>query len=239
MDSEFAKLIDDAANVATSGRWAAVNAEITRLAANPGEGNEWYVQLIGSLCSQVFSEYLHLKNAYAAEGDVSLLAWRARNLLELLVWSMYCSKSRENAHRLYEDAGRDVLGLFSAFETWGQAEAQPPNWLKPLATAKQALSQRATADGIENLDGSYKRVSDAAKECGIGEPYAVYFKILSKFAHPTSMQILAPPDEAKYALQRVCFFSRGCLFFKTAFVFLESALVHPVSDRLGTSKSSA
>ena len=92
MDPEFTKFVDDAANIATSGRWAAVNAGIKRLAANPGVGNEWYVQLKGSLYFQVFSEYLHLKKAYEEkqDGDVSLLAWRARNLLELSGWSIYC-----------------------------------------------------------------------------------------------------------------------------------------------------
>jgi hypothetical protein len=116
VNSEFAKFVDDAANVKTSGRWDAINAKITRLATKPGVGNEWYVQLFGALCFQVFSEYHLLENAYGAgRGNASLLAWRARNLLELSVWSRYFTKSREHARRLYEDAGRDVLDILSAF----------------------------------------------------------------------------------------------------------------------------
>jgi hypothetical protein len=96
MDPEFAKLVDDPEVIKTSGRWAAANEEIKRLAANPGADNVWYVELLSSLCYNVFSEYLLIKNAHEEKrrGDASLLAWRARNLLELLVWSMYCSKSR-------------------------------------------------------------------------------------------------------------------------------------------------
>ena len=111
MDPEFSRLVDAAADISTSGRWAAVNARIEYLAANPGVDNGWYVQVLGSLCFQMFSEYLLMKRSYEEERDAdsSLLAWRARNLLELSVWSIYCSKSRENARRIYEDAGRDTL----------------------------------------------------------------------------------------------------------------------------------
>src|SRR5262245_22583984 len=123
MDAEFSRPIEEAANVAASGRWKAVNEQITLLASNPGQDNDWWVQLLGSLCFQVFSEYLSLKHAYEETRDESLLAWRARNLLELSVWSLFSAKSRANARRLYEDARRDVLGLFSAFTKWGTATA--------------------------------------------------------------------------------------------------------------------
>ncbi len=89
--------------------------------------------------------------------DAPLLAWRARNLLELSVWSTYCAKGRENARRLYEDAGRDALGLYNAFTKWGAATAQSTVWLEPIANAKQDLSQAAASDGIESLDGAYKQ----------------------------------------------------------------------------------
>jgi hypothetical protein len=49
--------------------------------------------------------------------------------------------------------------------------------------------------------------------------------MLSKFAHPTAMQILAPPDEVKAVLQKDCFFSQGCLFFSGAFQALEGQLL--------------
>jgi hypothetical protein len=220
---EFAKFVNDAADVKVSGRWSAMNAKIERLAAMPGAGAEWHVQLFGSICYQVLSEYNRLENAYRAPGEnASLLAWRARNLLELSVWSKYFVTSRENARRLYEDAGRDIMDLVSAFEKWGRATAQSADWFGPLASGKQDLSQRAMADGIEILEGSYKRITDAAKDCGMSEHFAVSFKMLSKFAHPTAMQMLGAPDVGRHTLQRDCFFSQGCLFFTGAFVALES-----------------
>jgi hypothetical protein len=227
VDPEFSRLVDEAAEIAASGRWAAVNARIEVLAAKPGPDNAWRVQTLASLCFRNFSEYLSLKRAYEDKqnGDVALLAWRARNLLELSVWSIYCAKSRDNARRVYEDAGRDVRGIYDAFMKWGSATACASDWLDPIAAAKQDLSERARRlDGIESLDGPYRQVSEAAEECGIGEHFSLSNKMLSKFAHPTAMRILAVPDEGKEGAQRDYFFSQGCLFFTGSFHALEVQL---------------
>ena len=225
---EFARLVKEAADIAVSGRWAAVNARIEALAAQPGRDNEWWVQLFASLSSQNFSEYLSLKRAYENERgpDTPLLAWRARNLLELSIWSTYCAKSRENARRVFEDAGRDVRGVFDAFIKWGTATAQAADWVDPFSAAKQDLSSRALAnEGIEFLDGKFKEVGDETIECGLGEHFSLSYKVLSKFAHPTAMRILAPPNDKTEAVQREVFYSQGCLFFTGAFHALERELM--------------
>jgi hypothetical protein len=224
--------VDHAEQIGVSGRWNAVNVAIERLAKNPGPDNAWYVQLLAGLCSKVFSEYLLLKAAYANDqgDDASLIAWRARNLLELSVWSVYCTKSRANACRLYEDAGRDVAEIYTTFQKWGKATAQDANFLEPFTNAKQELFERAALEGIETLDGSYKQVRDAAKECGRELHYNAVFKFLSKFAHPTAMQIMAPPDAVRPQVQRACFFRQGCVYFTGAFHALEGCLLALADD---------
>jgi hypothetical protein len=121
MDPTSGKFVDDAENIRTSGRWSALNANLKRIAAMLAHDDAWYVDLASSLAYHLFSEYLRMEKDYTdnTNMDASLLAWRARNLLELLVWCTYCSKSRDNARRLYEDAGRDVRELFNAFKAWG------------------------------------------------------------------------------------------------------------------------
>jgi hypothetical protein len=39
------------------------------------------------------------------------------------------------------------------------------------------------------------QVNEAAKDVGMGANFAVTNKMLSKFAHPTAMQIMAPAGE--------------------------------------------
>ncbi len=187
--------------------------KIIFLAENPRPDNEWQVQLLGALCFQVFSEYMRLQEAHTAErADPPQTAWRARNLLELSVWSTYFVRSRENARRLYEEAGRDAMELLNAFERWGQKAGQPVDWLLVIADGKSDLSGRAASEEIENLSGKYMRVSNAADECGLKEMFSVMNKLLSKFAHPTAMQILGMVDDDKTRLQRDTFYELGCSF---------------------------
>ena len=224
-NSLLSQFVADAANIKESGRWAAMNEKIVCLAKNPGVGKAWQVQLLGALCFQVFSEYRRLQDARAAERtDPSLLAWRARNLLELSVWSAYFAKSCENAWRLYEDAGRDAKNVLDVFERWGKGTGQPVDWLSPIADGKDDLSRRAASEGIESLDGRYMRVEDAAGECGLKDMFKVMNKMLSKFAHPTAMQILGMADDEKQSLQRDTFYALGCCFFVGAVSALEKSV---------------
>ena len=57
MEKELSQWVDQAADIAASGRWAAANARIENLVRTPGANDAWWVQVILSLCYQVFSEY--------------------------------------------------------------------------------------------------------------------------------------------------------------------------------------
>lgn len=222
------EFVDRATSIATTGRWSAVNAKIETLAANPDKGNEWYVQVFAFLCCELFSEYLAIKREYEnpQHGDVSLLAWRARNLLELQVWSVYCATSRDNARRLFEDAGRDSREFFDLYLNWGTANQMAADWLDPIEATKKDLQERARLiEGIESLDGSYKRVDRAAEECGFGDSFKVFYRTLSKFAHPTALRIIGVSDERMTAGQRDVFYSDGCMFFTDAFDALEKQIL--------------
>jgi hypothetical protein len=75
------------------------------------------------------------------------------------------------------------------------------------------------------MDGPYKQVSKAAGGCGMGDHFRVSDKLLSKFAHPTSMQLLTVPNEKRDTLQRDVFYGKGCLYFGGSFETLERLLV--------------
>jgi hypothetical protein len=232
MDQVFSRFVDDAASIAESGRWDAFNKRLKEMAANPGgPDNVWLVELFMRLSFQIFSEYLKLKTAYkdADPLDISVIAWRARNLLELSIWAMYCTESKENARRLYEDAGRDLTGVLTAFQKWGEATAQNPDWFQSGTRAQEDLSNRAAARGIESISGSFKEVRAAAQDVKFGHHFNLCFKLLSKFAHPTAMQIVLPANDEVATIHRDFFFGEGCLFFTGAFTTLEKALSTPLS----------
>jgi hypothetical protein len=228
--AEFAQWVREAESIGKSGRWAVTNTRIERLCAKPGAVGPAWVQVFASLAAATFSDYRALKRAYEdPKSDSSLLAWRARNLLELSVWSIYCSHTRENALRVFSDGGRDLLNLFAAFEKWPEIvnkSAIPPVEIGEVEREKEELAARAALQGIESLEGAYMQVSEAAKAIGMGANFSVANRMLSKFAHPTAMQVLAPAGEAeKLALQKQLFFSHGCLFFRGSFDAIEAALI--------------
>jgi len=220
----FSDFISQAQDIKESGQWAALNVRIEKLAADPGAGNEWYVQIYGQLCAQVFAEFFALDREFkeARYGDVSLLAWRSRNLLELSIWSHFLAKGRKNARQLYEDAGRDADDLLTVFEKWGQNHGETAEWFELIATAKTDLTNRAAADDIAGLNRRYMRVDKAAEECGLADNYKVMSKVLSKVVHPTAFLILVINDDTQIAQQRELLYGFGCLFFGAAFVVLDN-----------------
>lgn len=54
--------------------------------------------------------------------------------------------------------------------------------------------------------------------------------MLSKFAHPTVMQVLGTRDPARKELQNDLFFSQGCLCFAGAFDALEEQILKAASS---------
>ncbi len=225
MDEELTRLVNEAAEIKKSGRWGAVNQKIRQLADNISEHQAWQIQVMASLCTQNFSEYLALKKAYEEEAsEPSLLAWRARNLFEISIWSIYCAQSEKNARVFYKEAGQDVIDSFNAFTKWGKATSQSDDWLNSFEMAQQDISKRAASEGIKSLDGAYKRIGEIAKACDMGQHYGLSYKILSKFSHPTAMLILATPDHDKEILQKNMFYGEGCMFFVGGFTALEGVL---------------
>jgi hypothetical protein len=227
MDAKISQHIEEAERIRTSGRWKAIAEEVNAWANQTDDsGNKWFVELLAGLGNQIYGEYSALVSAYNLKEpkDPALIAWRARNLLELSIWASYFASNRDNARRLYEDAGRDVKDLTETFLKWGKATGQSSDWLEPLQREKDDVTRRAAAEGIESLDGKYTQVARAAEECGLKEQYVVYYKLLSKFTHPTAMQILGISDEAKQNLQRDYFFSQGCLFYAAAIKVIEKVL---------------
>jgi len=225
MEDEFARFIDEAAEIRTSGRWSSLNEKILQLANNHNGHEAWQVQVLGALCAQNFSEYIALKKAYEdIESEASLLAWRARNLLEISVWSLYCASTKENARIFYEEAGRDVVNLYEAYTKWGETTSQDNDWLDPIKAAKQDIAARAASEGIESLEGAYKQVSKVAEECSIGQHFKPVYKKLSKFAHPTAMLIMTTPNREQEKLNKYMFYSDGCMSFTGAFTSMERVL---------------
>jgi len=52
---------------------------------------------------------LHRLEQANADGDLSQVSWRARNLLEVMIWTLHCASSEEASKTFCEDAARDAV----------------------------------------------------------------------------------------------------------------------------------
>jgi hypothetical protein len=225
MEDNAKDFVQQADEINTSGRWQTLNEMVRCLADNQNGYEAWEVQVLTALCAQNFSEYLAFKKAYEdPRSEPSLIAWRARNLLEISVWSLYCAQSTENTRVFYEDAGRDVVGIYKSFIDYGKTTTQENDWLDAIEGARQDINTRAASEGIESLEGPFKQVREAAASCKIEDHYRIRNKLLSKFAHPTAMVIMSPPDSEKEKLQKDNFYNQGCVSFVNGFGALEGML---------------
>jgi nickel-responsive transcriptional regulator NikR len=98
------------------------------------------------------------------------------------------------------------------------------NQVRQFSDAAKVLSEKAAAESISNLDGSFKSVSNAAKEADFGKHFSVSMKMLSQYAHPTAMLLLAPPNSAT-PMHAEMFYGLGSLYFTGAFTALEKLLL--------------
>ncbi len=126
---------------------------------------------------------------------LAIVAWHARNLLELAIWTEYCIQSPENGVRFGVDAVRDfddIIKLISQDEIEANPEAK-----KHIQEFKAARSILATTITAEELSKRYTSVRTAASAIGKLTQYENTMKLLSKWAHPTAVAVMLghPPGE--------------------------------------------
>jgi hypothetical protein len=146
--------------------------------------------VINKLAAAVKYNYDELISA--REGcPLSTVAWLARNLLELLIWTEFCIKSPENANRFYIDAVRDFDDVIRRVSTTDlKAHPEAEGLLKEFRDARTELAGHLPPG---ELDKRYKEVRTAAQDLGKLPLFEKDFKALSKFAHPTALAIMIEP----------------------------------------------
>jgi hypothetical protein len=97
---------------------------------------------------------------------VSRIAYSARNLLELMIWTEWCCLSKENAISFRQDCVRDAQGLLTVIKKHAELGFEQDIWQSAIADAGVAMKRMAQMVGFENLNAKFMPVSDAAKELG-------------------------------------------------------------------------
>jgi hypothetical protein len=158
----------------------------------------WHSNIVGAIPLRARLNYGHLKGAEGA--NYEYLGWCCRNLIELLIWALYVTTSKENARRLFEDYIIDTEHLITNLRNLLHIFAAEPHPevdrnLETLARQESILRQERAQSSLP-VDSKYLDVGRIAKEVGMAKTFASMNRILSKLAHPTSLSLLLvlPPD---------------------------------------------
>lgn len=215
--------IEYSLEIGRSGRWNRLRDTIYSLPYEEPNEQKWLFTVFLGLYTSLCREYLELKKSYEdPSSSLGLLAWRARNLLEIMIWIIYCTKSESNARTLYEDVGRDGLDLLKAFSKFGYDTNQPEEWQAMFHPAAQKLIDNAKLHQIEDLDANFSRIHNVASQIVMSTEFAVSNKNLSKFAHPTAFSILGFHKPKEIMFLKTSFYEQGCNCFSNGFVTLEN-----------------
>jgi hypothetical protein len=162
------------------------------------------IEKISKAVNLVVSELIETRKSRPSLSVVALLA---RNLLELRVWTEFCTKSAKDAKTLYLDAVRDVDDLIRCVSSV-DVNLYPgaTDMIKKYADLRVELDN-ALEPG--EMDGTYQKVNKAAKQIGL-RGFEMKYKILSKFTHATSLTIMVGqlPDE-RYTLTQDALIASG------------------------------
>lgn len=208
--------------IGESGRWKAFDVALSLLQNTPDLHKPWRIKVLFGLGATILKEYKKLKEAFSRDDNyLPNIAFHARNLLELCVWTSYVSISEENARRFHLDSSVDPMELVRAAENWGNESGQNAEWMQGFPDAKDRLIANAHLQDDENLNGKYRKVEKVAAEVGLEKIYQISYKMLSKHAHPTAWVVMMHDNTSMISALRKTFFNQGCWLFIGAFDTLE------------------
>lgn len=117
-----------------------------------------------------------------------MIAWVARNLLELNLLLRYALASEDNLKRLMADYIVDTMQIDKGF----MGLNNDPAHQEPYQQRIKYHQDYAVQNGLA-LEKMAVKPSDIAKGIGMKAEYDAFFKINSKYVHPTSWRLIGSP----------------------------------------------
>jgi hypothetical protein len=149
--------------------------------------NYHFFQIVRELVDAAIKNFNELRRGYVS-GNLNLVAWASRNLLELTVFTRYVLKSGANARRFGDDRlidGCELIIALSDLEHYYDSSATTP-WLD------EALKRMEDQKAAENVTAMRHLETNAiAREVGMEQEFRSMNRVSSKLVHPTAWSTLA------------------------------------------------
>jgi hypothetical protein len=151
----------------------------------------WYLNVFIGISGEALKMQYHLKRA-RQECEVNYIAWAARNILELRIWTLFASSSRENALRFHKDQYVDGLSAVRAMERAAQRVPRDVDaeCLRAAANVlRKPMEERAKLEGVdESLPFLSAKV--LSKQFQLDGEFEVFQVLCSKLLHSTGFSVL-------------------------------------------------
>lgn len=178
---------------------------------NPDELWKWRV--ISGLFVLSFEHYDGLIDANKRNLSLSTIAFHARSLLELFVWTRYALDSDENIKRIHADSLNDAKDI--AAKMAEVANRSDGKFAFDEAAALNKLRNLANTEGHAEPTKKFIRLNQLPIEDVIISYYESENKILSKLAHPCGLTIVGMVGESTEEEIKPMIVKAGCRWFST------------------------
>lgn len=151
------------------------------------DANYFFFEIVRELVDAAIKNFNELRRGYVT-GNLNLIAWASRNLLELTVFTKYVLKSGTNAKRFGDDRlvdGCELIIALRDLEHFYDPSAPRPG----LDDALRRTEAQKTAENVTAT--RHLETSALAREVGMEQEFRSMNRVSSKLVHPTAWSTLA------------------------------------------------
>lgn len=124
-------------------------------------------------------------------GPIELHGWFARNLFETYLLCEYLLRDTNRAKKFIAQKGIDELQISEGLLSLSKDPKDPS--AAPVKARIDHIRRTLAKHGL--AESSHWSVSMLAKDVGCREDYEAFFKLYSKYVHPSSWTVNAEPSE--------------------------------------------
>lgn len=151
------------------------------------DAHNYFFEIVHELLDAAIKNFSELRRGNVT-GNLNLIAWASRNLLELTVFMKYVLRSGANARRFADDRLVDGCELIIALRDL-EHHYDPSAPTPGLDDALKRMEDQKVAESVTAT--KHLETSALAREVGMEQEFRSLNRVSSKLVHPTAWSTLA------------------------------------------------
>lgn len=162
------------------------------------------------ICERAVLEAVRMVNWYDDDEPPEFFGWAARNLLEITFITEYITKGEEYTKKFLNRELDDIKDIGEGLKELAFEDLEAKKGIEEAQKKYESSKWR--------LEGDMPRtIKDLAKAVGNEKEYKSFFKIYSKYVHPTAWLILSDKRATIHEDSKKAFFNQGYIYCERVF----------------------